>query len=158
MLTGAMVFSFMEQPVESKSKSLAQILTEPIERHPNSGAERGPANIDGKKLEPVGSSSSRKKEQKLALKIFCVPGDLKINSDQHLVMLELSSCADLKEKHQLWVKNETNGFKAQIFRLEDSKFKTDFIQLNKGANKLSLEGILKDGQKVVQTLEILSGS
>ena len=100
----------------------------------------------------------KKSQQFMKVQIFCDSQILKLNSEKNLVMLELASCLTLQVKHQLWVKNETNGFKAQIFKVEAEKFKTDFIQLNKGMNKVSLEGILKDGQKIVQTLEILSGS
>ncbi len=118
---------------------------------------RLPAAVD-ENLEHATKAVDKESQQKIKVQIFCEPRNLKMQSLKYLVMLELSSCVPLQEKHQLWIKNETNGFKAQIFKIESAKFKTDFIQLNKGTNKLLLEAILKDGQKVVQTLEILTGS
>lgn len=76
---------------------------------------------------------------------------------QSLVMLNLNVCDDPKSARHIWVKNTTNGFKAQVFKTADKNFRTDFIQLNQGSNKVLIEAILKDGQKRVQSLEIISG-
>ncbi len=79
-------------------------------------------------------------------------------TNENLVMLSLNICDPLKTEKHIWIKNESNGFKAQTFKTSEKNFKTDFIQLNNGTNKLSIESILKDGQKRVQSLEIISGS
>jgi hypothetical protein len=75
-----------------------------------------------------------------------------------MVMLNFRLCKQAKLIDTVSVLNETNGFRAQIFKSHDSKFKTDYIQLNSGSNKIIVEVILKDGQKNVDSLEILSGS
>ena len=75
-----------------------------------------------------------------------------------MVMINFKLCKESKLIEKISLVNETNGFKAQIFKSEKSKFKTDYIQLNSGANKIIVEVILKDGQKNVDSLEILSGS
>lgn len=75
-----------------------------------------------------------------------------------MVMLNFKLCKQSKLIESVSVSNETNGFRAQIFKSNDSKFKTDYIQLNSGSNKIIVEVILKDGQKNVDSLEILSGS
>lgn len=159
-LTGLTAFSFVQEEGLAKTKSLNEIIAETSEKKRSPDElfnERLPATVDA--AASVSTTSLKKKSQdQLKVQIFCGPGNLKVNSAKYLVMLQLSSCLALQEKHQLWVKNETNGFKAQIFKVEAEKFKTDFIQLNKGMNKVLLEGVLKDGQKIVQTLEILSGS
>ncbi len=77
---------------------------------------------------------------------------------QSLVMLDLKICESLKSERHIWVKNFTNGFKAQVFKTGDQNYRTDFIQLNAGNNFLIIESVLKDGQKSSQALEILSGS
>lgn len=77
---------------------------------------------------------------------------------QPLVMLNLNVCATLKSARHIWIKNQTNGFKAQVFKMSEKNFRTDFIQLSLGTNKLLIESVLKDGQKRVQSLEIISGS
>ena len=158
LLSGVTALSFIDDKPEQKTKSLTQILSEPVE-HKRSPAERfndrSPAAA-----EPSATETAAKKQiqQKLKLSIFCKPESLYAILKTHLAALELSSCVELKDKHQLWVKNETNGFRAHVFNVEIGKFKTDFIQLNSGSNKIVLEGILKDGQKIVQKLDIISGS
>lgn len=77
---------------------------------------------------------------------------------QSLVMLDLNLCEALKSNRHIWVKNATNGFKAQVFVTSEKNFRTDFIQLNPGNNKVLIESVLKDGQKRTQSLEIISGS
>ena len=159
-LTGMTAFSLVQEENVAKTKSLNEIIAESAKKKPSPDElfnERSPATVDAT-LSEVTSNLKNKSQDKLKVQIFCGSGNLKLNSAKYLVMLELSSCLALQDKHQLWVKNETNGFKAQIFKIESEKFKTDFIQLNKGMNKVLLEGVLKDGQKIVQTLEILSGS
>lgn len=75
-----------------------------------------------------------------------------------LVMISFKMCTKEKLIVNVALENQSNGFKAQIFKLEKNKFKTDYIQLNNGINKLRLEVILKDGQKLEESLEILSSS
>ncbi len=159
-LTGLTAFSLVQEESLAKTKSLNEILTEsPVKKRTPDELfnERLPAAVEAATNDST-PSLEKKSQDQLKVQIFCDSENLKLKSAKYLVMLELSSCIPLQEKHQLWVKNETNGFKAQIFKTESEKFKTDFIQLNKGMNKVILEGILKDGQKIVQTLEILSGS
>ncbi len=158
LLSGVTALSFIDDKPEEKTKSLTQILAEPVESK-RSPAERfndrSPAATESS---ASGVAVDRKPQQKIKLSIFCNPESLKSAFKTHLASLELSSCVELKEKHQLWVRNETNGFRAHVFNVERGKFKTDFIQLKQGNNKIVLEGILKDGQRVVQTLDIISGS
>ena len=158
-ITGA---SFLDSIHEEKSKPLAEIISEPSKRIISSEklAERSPASTSEKTVVQQQFELQKKSnpQQKMTLTIFCDAKSLHLDSPTQLLVLELTSCSNLKEKNQLWIKNETNGFKAQIFTISAKKFKTDFIQLNHGLNKLSLLGVLKDGQKVEQTLEILSGS
>ena len=75
-----------------------------------------------------------------------------------MVMLNFRLCKQSKQINTVSVLNETNGFRAQIFKAQNSNFKTDYIQLNSGTNKILVEVILKDGQKNTDSLEILSGS
>lgn len=84
------------------------------------------------------------------------PKQNKVN--KRLVMVSFKICKDLKNFSSVTLENQSNGFKAQIFKLEKNKYKTDYIQLNEGLNQLRLEAVLKDGQKLEESLEILSGS
>ncbi len=154
-------FSFIDDKPEQKNKSLTQILAEPAEskRSPTERFnDRSPAAAESSAPVTAGTVPEEYSQQKLKLSIFCKPENLSANLKTHLAALELSSCVELKGKYQLWIKNETNGFRAHVFKVELGKFKTDFIQLKHGTNKIVFEGILKDGQKIVQTLEIISGS
>lgn len=91
---------------------------------------------------------------------FCGP-QAKLSQDhvgKSLVMISFRLCPKLNLIQNMVLENQSNGFKAQIFKLEKNQFKTDFIQLNNGINYLKLEVVLKDGQKLQESLEILSGS
>ena len=91
---------------------------------------------------------------------FCRPGT-KVTQEKvgkSLVMISFKMCPKPKLISNVTIENQSNGFKAQIFKVENDKFKTDYIQLNNGVNRLKLEVVLKDGQKLEESLEILSGS
>lgn len=77
---------------------------------------------------------------------------------QQLIILNFKICKPVKSVRHVWVKNYSNGFKAQVFRLSEKKYQTDFIQLNKGSNQLLIDFVLKNGQKKSQQLEIIAGS
>jgi hypothetical protein len=80
------------------------------------------------------------------------------NVDSQLIMLDFKICRDLKNVESVSLANETNGFKAHIFKTDSFSYKTDFIQLDKGSNKITVEVVLKDGQKKQDSLVILTGS
>ena len=90
---------------------------------------------------------------------FCRPGAKSAQEKvgKSLVMISFKLCPKQKLISQVTIENQSNGFKAQIFKVENDKFKTDYIQLNSGVNQLKLEAVLKDGQKLEESLEILSG-
>lgn len=97
--------------------------------------------------------------------LFCAQKNLQQESSQsqskinrNMVMLSFRLCKNLHHIEQVKIENVSNGFKAQSFKLATQDFKTDYIQLSPGLNKLKLEIILKDGQKMAEALDILSGS
>ncbi len=147
-----MIISFFDNSQNDEpAKPLAKILAEPegYKKIDKKNQDRKPASVE---------NHQSGKDQKLALMLFCDSKSLHNVAHAQMLMLELTSCHQLKDKHQLWIKNETNGFKAQIFKLTAKKFKTDFIQLSPGKNIITVDGVLKDGQTIKQTLEILSAS
>lgn len=73
-----------------------------------------------------------------------------------LVMLNLKVCEELKSARHIWILNRTNGFKAQIFKVNMQNFRTDFVQLNSGLNDLRIEAVLKNGQTINQSVKIES--
>ena len=77
---------------------------------------------------------------------------------KNMVMLSFKVCLEEKQIQSVTLLNETNGFRAQIFKHNMGQYKTDYIQLNNGSNKLQAEVVLKDGQKTVDSLVILTGS
>ena len=96
----------------------------------------------------------------LTKEFFCRPGAKVVQEKvgKSLVMISFRMCPKPKFISNVTIENQSNGFKAQIFKVENDKFKTDYIQLNNGVNRLKLEVVLKDGQKLEESLEILSGS
>lgn len=155
-MTIATVISYIDFESEKTavvSRSAEDILKATENKNPltlllDEKANRQPAAVDSEKRET------------LKVDIFC---DSSVKArfkkvPQPLVMLDLNFCESLKSTRHVWIKNMTNGFKAQVFKTGDRKFRTDFIQLNSGNNKVVIESILKDGQKRTQSLEIISGS
>jgi hypothetical protein len=155
VMTVATIFSYLDFESEKNtgSRSAEEIV--------KATEVKGPLAIlvDKKKLRtPAGLNTERK--EALKVDIFCAGSNrVRIKKvPQSLVMLDLNICETLKSERHIWVKNTTNGFKAQIFKTGNQSFRTDFIQLNSGNNSVVIESVLKDGQKRTQSLEILSGS
>lgn len=155
-MTIATVISYIDFEPEKTamvSRSAEDILRATENKNPlalllDEKASRQPAAIDPDKKETLKADVFCESSSKARFKK--VP--------QPLVMLDLNFCESLKSARHIWIKNMTNGFKAQIFKTGDRHFRTDFIQLNPGNNKIVIESILKDGQKRTQSLEIISGS
>jgi len=110
----------------------------------------------------VASVSSAGSSQVLTQSFFCNHSTetktLTTSVDSPLVMLDFKICRDLKNVESVSLFNQTNGFKAHIFKTDNFSYKTDFIQLDKGTNKITVEVVLKDGQKKQDSLVILTGS
>jgi hypothetical protein len=110
----------------------------------------------------VASVSSSGSSQVLTQSFFCNHSmDAKTVTaavESELIMLDFKVCRDLKNIESLTLTNQTNGFKAHIFKTDNFSYKTDFIQLDKGSNKITVEVVLKDGQKKQDSLVIITGS
>ena len=148
LLTAVTVFSNFDFENDEKPTKLSLSEFEKKPTAEQKSSERQPASIN--EIESL----------TLNKQFFCQPSKISGQDkvSKRLVMLNFKICRDLKAVQQLSIENQSNGFKAQIFTLETKSFKTDYIQLNEGVNKLKLEAVLKDGQKLVESLEILSGS
>ncbi len=151
LLSMATVFSIADteadQPVSTAPADLIRTKAENITLT-NSFAKRQPSSV------------AEIKNELISVNLFCddqAQQQQKSSKDQ-LVMLNLNVCEDSKATKSISITNVTNGFKAQIFKMSAKNYRTDFIQLSKGVNILTIESVLKDEQKRVQTLEILSGS
>lgn len=76
-----------------------------------------------------------------------------VSSDH--VILKLSRCAkQFNQVKSIELINKTNGYNAQLFKLNKTNFNSDFIQLDKGVNQLQFEISLNDGQKKLQIFKI----
>ena len=147
ILTTTTVLSYFDLGAEAGSQpSPSEMLKMSLSHEEQT--QRSPAAIENSKNEILKAEIFCEKKEKLRFK----------KVSQSLVMLSLNVCKDLKSARHIWIKNETNGFKAQLFKIGEKNFRTDFIQLNPGTNKLLVETVLKDGQKTSQSLEIISGS
>ena len=146
VLTASTILSLSDSEVDAAPIKPAELIKidAPIVSHVE--GNRSPASIQETKNEILNvrvNCDEEKKSQQNALNTF--------------VMLNLNLCHEIKNTG-VSLTNMTNGFKAQLFKLTAKNYRTDFIQLSKGTNILVIESVLKDGQKKVQTLEILSGS
>ncbi len=76
-----------------------------------------------------------------------------VSSDH--VILKFSRCnSTLTQIKKIELINKTNGYNAQLFKLNKAELNSDFIQLDKGVNQLEFEISLNDGQKKLQILKI----
>lgn len=150
VLTALTVFSYVDLFSEKKTsrKSLETLNHEIVTVKPS--LVRAPASV-----EPEKDSFTLSKEFLCNKRAEVLLQD---KVSKHMVMINFTICKEPKSVREVFIENQSNGFKAQIFKLEANNFKTDYIQLNEGLNKLKLEVILKDGQKLAESLEILSGS
>ncbi len=172
-LTMITIFSILDTDTEQKFavKSLQSITSESITGEVvtseivkvEPGLLRAPASVnaaDSPSLDSPSLDSPSLDSLALNKDFFCKSLE---NVNQHkmaknMVMINFRLCHEVKLINTIALENLSNGFNAQIFKIEDNKFKTDYIQLNNGLNRLRLEIILKDGQKLSESLEILSGS
>lgn len=76
-----------------------------------------------------------------------------VSSDH--VILKLSQCGEaIGQIKKIELMNKTNGYNAQLFKLNKAEFNSDFIQLDEGDNQLEFEISLNDGQKKSQIFKI----
>ena len=130
----------------ANAKSLRNLTNEIVNVKPS--LLRTPASIEEE------SSAILNKE------FLCKPAQniVRDKVNKPMVIISFKMCQESQFIGSIALENESNGFKAHIFKLEKNNFKTDYIQLNNGINKLKFEVVLKDGQKIIESLEILSGS
>lgn len=155
-LSSLTAFSYIRLGHESveKNQSLSSLLEQKAKAV--SLQSRGPASQRSQKQGAVGSDSLFIQHE-----LFCTSTGRQISHSKvsrNMVMLNFKLCKNLQNVEQVKIENESNGFKAQSFKMATHSFKTDYIQLSPGRNKLKLEIILKDGQKIAEALDILSGS
>lgn len=95
----------------------------------------------------------------LKINVFCSDKLPSIFFKKNLAILQIDTCnKELTKAQNLQIINLTNGYKGQVFKVGTKKFKTDFIQLSNGINQIEIIFYTKDRQRLIQTLEITSGS
>lgn len=76
--------------------------------------------------------------------------------NQDKILINFSTCLeDSANIESFNIENKRNGFKAHVFVMDQNKYKTDFVQLSPGENLIEVEVILKNGQKNLDSFEIL---
>jgi len=116
---------------------------------PTVDAQRSPASIQEKASDFEGTRRNAIKSKSVVLEYKCL--DEKLEVDGSLVRLKGSSCLD--EKWQdISIVNHSNGFTASVIFLKNKSFTTDFIDLNEGENKLSIQAKDEKGQAVQKSL------
>lgn len=78
-----------------------------------------------------------------------------LNVNSNHITLKMTNCFNQSNQaSHLKLLNQTNGYSAQLFKINKTDANTDFIQLENGDNILQFEISLNDGQKKMQTLKI----
>ena len=78
-----------------------------------------------------------------------------LNVNSNHITLKMTNCFNQSNQaSHLKLLNKTNGYSAQLFKINKTDANTDFIQLENGDNILHFEISLNDGQKKTQTLKI----
>ena len=137
-------FSVMERPQDDIE---AATIYSPSGLVARSGGSRGPASVGS--IAELGTA---------VLDMDCTAKSFHVISAQQ-VRLRGSLCQKTtKDAKVIFSKitNSTNGANATIFFTEGVKFTTDYIQLDKGVNKIALEYRLNNGSHIESSLEIQS--
>jgi hypothetical protein len=158
-------FALLFLVVISVLSALTLIDNEPEKIVLNKAATQNTSSVIGveKQFKRIPANANVSSETSLVAQFFCKqekPLLLKPTEKvkNNMVMLSFKICLDDKQIQSVTILNETNGFRAQIFKHNLGQYKTDYIQLNEGSNKVSAEVVLKDGQKSSDSLVILTGS
>lgn len=166
LLTGVTAYTLFESDihqVQAASPQLKSLYSQNVAH----AAELTPNHFPARQPSSIGSTNvvdTKTLESILDKKFLCAEKQKAPHKAEQvrerLVMIRFDLCQKNMKSlaKELYLENQSNGFKAQIFAIENGSYKTDFIQLNQGINKLKLEVVLKDGQKLEESLEILSGS
>ncbi len=146
ILTAFALFTNFDLDSDSPTKSLRSISSEAVKVNPTLNREPASVTEEGSFV--------------LNKEFLCnsIQKPILDKVSKHMVQINFKMCYTQKSVRNIVLENQSNGFKAQIFKVDKNIFKTDYIQLNDGINKLKLEVVLKDGQKIEESLEILSGS
>jgi len=59
-----------------------------------------------------------------------------------------------KKENSIQIRNQTNGFTAEVIFTQENQFTTDYIDLSVGQNDLEIISTQKDGTKINQKLKI----
>lgn len=105
--------------------------------------------------------SAKKTAFETTLKMSCEEifedkfGLKQLNVNSNHITLKMINCFNQSNlASNLKLLNKTNGYSAQLFKINKTDANTDFIQLENGDNILHFEISLNDGQKKTQTLKI----
>jgi hypothetical protein len=87
---------------------------------------------------------------------------LTVGSDVRQVRLKIADCrADTKELETFYIRNETNGFEATIFKIPDARkpasmdlISTDYISLETGENKIRISRSQGESPSREQILDV----
>ncbi len=139
----------------------------PISLSEIQGPKRSPASINKEAnslIQPLNlfaDKPTKKIAFETTLKMSCEEifedkfGLKQLNVNSNHITFKMTSCFDqVNQANNLKLHNQTNGYSAQLFKINRTDAKTDFIQLENGDNILHFEISLNDGQKKTQTLRI----
>lgn len=136
------VYSVVKDPTAGKSRQ-AKIGTVVAP------AGRQPANSE--KSDSPSRTETRSKS--VVLDYPCQNRGKTLEVDGTLLRLKGGSCIS-KKWQNLLVVNQANGFTGSVIFLKDSRFTTDFIDLQEGDNQIRIQGQDEKGRFVSQVLTV----
>jgi hypothetical protein len=144
VLTAATVFSFVD--VESQAQKPSNKFEEALRVELD--LKKTKRNIASVNLNHVDLSENYFCNRKLSDKFAA----------KQMARVSFKLCGQYASAKTITVKNNNNGFKAQVIKIDKENFNTDYLQLTEGDNNVEFEFILKDGQIYRESLVIVSSS
>jgi hypothetical protein len=112
---------------------------------------RQPASVILQKTDVLQEKTKSKIGKSLSIDIACDNRDLGEIQVSHL-RLRGVHCGSLSG--EVTIKNESNGFTAQVIDLKDKNYTTDFIDLTEGTNQLIISRKGPEGQIQEQKIQV----
>ncbi len=74
------------------------------------------------------------------------------------VQLRLSRCGNFSKKKnsEMVIVNKTNGYTASVFNLTNGEMQTDLIQLQSGANEITIQYLQSNGETHLENISLVS--
>lgn len=102
---------------------------------------------------PASTELKNQKPKKIIIYDCLKKNDESLVVQHNNIFIKFLNCS-VKQPDQIQILNQSNGYMAQIFKVQNNEYLSDFIQLKKGINTLKIDFSLNDKQTKTQIIII----